>query len=103
MLRTFLFTSTMIVVTAGCSSTSTVAQNDAGGATEAAANDGTAADAGNGCTAYCTSIMGACTGANQQFTGMDQCVNSCKAFPVGTAADTAGHTLGCRTYHAGAA
>jgi len=55
------------------------------------------------CSTYCTTLMGACTGANQQFTDMAQCVASCGAYPVGTAADMSGNTLGCRTYHAGAA
>jgi hypothetical protein len=67
--------------------------------------------------AYCTAIMANCTGGDgsmaggmpdatkthQQYTGMDQCLASCMAFPVGTAADTSGNTLGCRQYHAGAA
>ncbi len=55
------------------------------------------------CAAYCASIQTACTGSNQQYSDMDDCVNSCKAFPVGDSSDTLGDTLGCRTYHAGAA
>ncbi len=42
-------------------------------------------------------------GGMQQYTTMDNCLNSCKAMPVGTAADQSGNTLGCRTYHAMAA
>ena len=30
-------------------------------------------------------------------------MNACTFFPIGTAADTSGNTLGCRTYHAGLA
>src|SRR5262249_48878206 len=69
------------------------------------------------CTTYCTTIMKNCTGGdgsgdggmpdptktNQQYTGMEQCLNSCKAIPVGTLDDKGGNTLGCRQYHAGAA
>src|SRR5262245_2561842 len=55
------------------------------------------------CTDYCNIIMGNCTMGNAQYSGMDQCVASCKAFKVGTAMDTSGNTLGCRQYHAGAA
>ncbi len=63
------------------------------------------------CNAYCTAIMANCKGAGndagmgglQQYTTMDNCLNSCKAMPVGTAADQSGNTLGCRLYHAMAA
>ena len=55
------------------------------------------------CESYCTSIMANCTGANQQYGGMADCVTTCSNFPVGAAADTSGNTLGCRTYHADAA
>lgn len=115
MIKNFVFASlTAAVVTTfgvgGCSSTTTPAATDAGtssgdsgGSVDSGpVNDSGASDALS-CTAYCTTITANCTGANQQFSGMDQCMNSCKAFPVGTAADKAGNTLGCRTYHAGAA
>ena len=41
-------------------------------------------------------------GANthQQYTSNDNCLAACKAFPVGTAADTSGNTLGCRAHEA---
>lgn len=55
------------------------------------------------CAAYCDSIQTNCTGAVAQYTGEDTCLAACAAFPVGTGADMAGNTLGCRTYHAGAA
>src|SRR5438477_13103000 len=55
------------------------------------------------CMNYCTTIMGACTGANAQYDTMADCVASCAHYPVGTAADQMGNTLGCRTYHAMAA
>lgn len=60
------------------------------------------------CDAYCTSITANCTGGNLQYFdnmdgGMGACMAACTAFPVGTMADTSMNTLGCRTYHAGAA
>lgn len=55
------------------------------------------------CEDYCSSITTNCSAANAQYADMDSCMGSCKAFPVGTGADTSGNTLGCRIYHAGAA
>ena len=63
------------------------------------------------CTDYCANIMANCNnagsdagvGATEQYTTLKNCMNSCKAFPVGTSADTSGDTLGCRSYHAMAA
>ena len=52
------------------------------------------------CNTYCTKIMGACTGANAQYSSMANCVDSCANFPVGAAADQMGNTLGCRINHA---
>src|SRR5262245_47367893 len=55
------------------------------------------------CTNYCTKITANCTGANQQFDMMAQCMSSCAHLPMGTAADMSGNTLGCHIYHATAA
>jgi hypothetical protein len=55
------------------------------------------------CEAYCTAIMGACTGENQQYKDEASCLGACGAFDIGTADDTSGNTVGCRLYHAGAA
>lgn len=56
------------------------------------------------CTAYCEAIQAACSGANGQYSNMESCMGACEGtFPVGTEADMGGNTLGCRTYHAGAA
>jgi hypothetical protein len=55
------------------------------------------------CDAYCADVMANCTAENAQFETVENCVASCKAYPVGTADDQSGNTLGCRTYHAGAA
>jgi hypothetical protein len=53
------------------------------------------------CANYCTRITANCTGTNQQFGMMSQCMATCTSYPLGAAADTAGATLGCRLYHAG--
>jgi hypothetical protein len=37
---------------------------------------------------------------NQQYTDLQNCMNTCKAIPVGAASDTSGNTLGCRLNHA---
>ena len=59
--------------------------------------------AGLTCAAYCDAIQTNCTGDVAQYASADTCLAACAAFPAGTAADTSGNTLGCRTYHAGAA
>ncbi len=55
------------------------------------------------CENYCTQIASSCTGGNQQYGSMTECMATCGHFPLGALADTTGNTLGCRTYHAGAA
>jgi hypothetical protein len=47
--------------------------------------------------------MSSCTATLAQYSSMADCMATCTQFPVGTAADMANNTLGCRTYHAGAA
>lgn len=65
--------------------------------------------AGPACQAYCNAIMTNCTSTtgdsgfpvgNQQYTDVENCLNSCKAMPVGTSSDASGNTLGCRLNHA---
>jgi hypothetical protein len=91
---------------------------DSGGGTEDAGGGGD--DAGGGgddaggdtdggmtvtldCATYCGRIMTACTAGNAQYASMDNCMDTCAAFPEGAISDTGGNTLGCRIYHAGAA
>lgn len=94
---------------AGPPPTDTGPGDDAGPGTDAGPGDdaGPGTDAGPAatpsCTAYCAAITANCTGANAQYTDLASCLANCDAFPVGTAADMSGNTLGCRTYHAGAA
>jgi hypothetical protein len=44
-----------------------------------------------------------CTGSNAEYVDSATCLAMCGAFAAGTAGDTSGDTLACRTYHAGAA
>lgn len=54
------------------------------------------------CATYCNEITTNCTGANAQYADAAHCMATCTSFPMGTASDTTGNTLGCRIYHAGA-
>ena len=83
--------------------------NDAdGGAAATSSTSSASGGAGGGsqtlsCDAYCAAITENCTADNAQFESVENCVASCKTYPVGTAADQSGNTLGCRSYHADAA
>lgn len=50
------------------------------------------------CSTYCTQIAATCTTTNAQFNPAN-CMATCAAYPLGTQADLAGNTLGCRNYH----
>ena len=60
------------------------------------------------CDEYCTAVMASC-GADTttaQYASYDDCMSYCDGWaklPLGTAGDTEGNTVGCRTYHAGVA
>jgi hypothetical protein len=89
---------------------SSVATDSAAGGDSAMAADtamtpdapGTDGSSTLSCAAYCSELMTNCTGAEQQFPTNDSCMTWCATYPVGTAGDTSGDTLGCRTYHGGA-
>lgn len=53
------------------------------------------------CDSYCANIQANCKDANAQYGSNDQCMAVCASFPIGTAADMAGNSVGCRTYHGG--
>ena len=73
------------------------------GSAGASGSGGSAGAAGLSCDAYCTTLMTNCANENAQYPSMETCMTVCATFPEGTASDTAGNTLGCRIYHAGAA
>jgi hypothetical protein len=58
---------------------------------------------GPDCGEYCDTVMASCTGGNAVYVSREICMSACATFPKGAKADTSGNTLGCRTYHAGAA
>ncbi|APR82011.1 Hypothetical protein A7982_07360 [Minicystis rosea] len=89
----------LLALSAGCGG----GEGGTGGSTGGSGGgSGGAADTPN-CDEYCTKVTTNCTGATAVYTSKEVCVAACKYIPVGTAADTTGNTLGCRTYHAGAA
>ena len=110
-MRVSILFASAILALVGCSSGSD--NKDAGSDSSTPSDGGGDSSAGPTCQAYCNTIMANCTSTTdpdsglpvgqQQYTDMNNCLNSCKAMPVGTAADTSGNTLGCRAYHATAA
>lgn len=52
------------------------------------------------CETYCTRMQTNCIAVNGQYPEREQCIGTCRAFPLGTEADTTGNTLGCRLNHA---
>lgn len=93
----------------GDASTMDASASDGGssdsGASDSGASDSGGSDAGPvaSCSEYCSRIMTNCVDANKQYASMAVCMAVCGSFPAGAASDTAGNTLGCRFYHAGAA
>src|SRR5438046_2142704 len=81
-----------------CGSSSSSSSNDAGEKMDASSSADSGAPATPDCTTYCNLIMAACTGSNQQFSTMANCMHSCSAVPVGASSDATGNTLGCRTH-----
>ena len=70
---------------------------------DAPANQADAAPVVLSCASYCATIATNCTGANVQYMSTTDCMNSCATWMEGATTDMSGNTLGCRTYHAGAA
>lgn len=110
-MRVSILFASAILALVGCSSGSD--NKDAGSDSSTPSDGGGDSSAAPTCQSYCNTIMANCTSTTdpdsglpvgqQQYTDMNNCLNSCKAMPVGTAADTSGNTLGCRAYHATAA
>jgi hypothetical protein len=55
------------------------------------------------CAAYCARMDSACVGANEQYGSTADCLATCAAWQTGSQGEMTNNTLGCRTYHAGAA
>jgi hypothetical protein len=55
------------------------------------------------CTGYCTANLATCTGANVQWGSMQNCLDTCSHWTMGTQGATSGDSLACRIYHTTAA
>ena len=56
------------------------------------------------CANYCATVMANCTGDNAQYSSEAECLSYCNdasGWDAGNEGDTAGNTIGCRTYHGG--
>ncbi len=103
-----LLACTLLIAAPGCEETPAEATGGAGGSGGEAGSGGSGGSGGNmatlpTCAKYCADITMNCTAANAQYASPASCLGACAAFPVGTFADMAGDTLGCRQYHTGAA
>ncbi len=54
------------------------------------------------CANYCARVAANCTGDAAQYVDLPTCLAMCKTLPLGESRDTAGNTVACRMYHAGA-
>jgi hypothetical protein len=55
------------------------------------------------CATYCTDFAANCVDDLYTYDDNDDCLAQCGTWYAGTSKDTAGHTVGCHTYHANAA
>lgn len=56
------------------------------------------------CENYCDTVTANCTGDNKQYDSKETCMDYCEnvgGWQAGTAGDTDGDTIACRTYHGG--
>jgi hypothetical protein len=51
------------------------------------------------CASYCAGNLAACTAANSQWGSMQNCMDTCSHWIMGTMGDTTGNTLACRVSH----
>lgn len=115
---TAVATTAATTATTGATATTTGAPDGTSGGTTHASHGETGIDASTaepttaepttggedlGCAAYCDTIAAHCTGENQQYGSLQTCLATCATFMPGQPEDTGGNTLGCRSYHAGAA
>lgn len=72
-----------------------------GGSTSTGGPDGGAGTPD--CQTYCDTVMASCTKDMAVYASQAICLAACASMPTGAVSDTSGDTVGCRTYHAGAA
>jgi hypothetical protein len=93
----------VVLVGIGTALTGVAGCGSGGSAADMSALDMKAANTAPTCSDYCATIQANCTGDQQQYTDTPTCMADCAVFPLGKSTDATGNTLGCRTYHAGAA
>lgn len=57
---------------------------------------------GANCAGFCAIALGACTGANQIYSSLSQCMTDCATFPTSpkySSTVTSGNSFACRMYH----
>lgn len=57
---------------------------------------------GANCAGFCSIALGACTGSNQIYTSLAQCMTDCATFPTApkySSTVTSGNSFACRMYH----
>lgn len=70
------------------------------------AGPGGAGVCGTNCEGFCTVVDGACTGANEAYASVAECMTACNGFTDDEpfdVSDVSGDTLACRLYHASVA
>jgi hypothetical protein len=70
------------------------------------AGPGGAGACGSNCEGFCTLALDACTGANEQYASLTECMTECATFDTAEVydiTDTAGDSFACRLYHLTAA
>jgi len=110
-MRTPLLLCLGLLLAAACNESTTSGGNGGtGGSGGSGGTGGSSGGSGGGggapaptCADYCALIATNCTGAVAQYSSEASCLGVCAEFPIGAASDTAGNTVGCRIYHAGAA
>jgi hypothetical protein len=92
---------------AGNTGTAGVSGGGGSGGSDMSGNAGMSGAAGGAgiavCTNYCTTIMANCTGPNQQYADMANCMKVCSYIPAGTPTDSGTDSIGCRANAAAAA
>lgn len=66
------------------------------------AGPGGAGLCGSNCEGFCTIVVDACTGGNEAYASVNQCITECQGFDDSEpydVSDTVGDTLACRIYH----
>jgi hypothetical protein len=83
----------------------TVARQDAAAAATHCPHAVTGAgQCGSNCEAFCSLVMGACTGTNSQYASPSACMSACGSWPATNATMiTGGNSVFCRFYHASVA